>query len=244
MNNVVAEAPGLNMGRAMKWMFASPNWIANLVWVFLCSLLSVVLIGNFVLVGYQMEIIQRRSRGGENVNVDFDPNRFADYLVRGLLPAAVYFGISLLISAVTSSFMFGWVLLFQIFVVANPKDLMALFMLMPVIAIAIVQVVVILFVALPLAMRTGLANDIGEGLKWRWAIETSKVMWPHMLLCLLYVMVCSLLSTVGFLFCFVGIFVTAAWLQLVIADFGAQLYDVYLWKGGEAVPMHEEGSRQ
>ncbi len=97
------------------------NWVANLVWVFLCSLLGAVIIGYFVLIGYQMEIIQRRSRGGENTIVDFDPNRFADYLVRGLLPAAVYFVISLMVSAVTSAFMFGWMFLFQMLLVVIPK---------------------------------------------------------------------------------------------------------------------------
>lgn len=240
MSTVVTEAPELNLGRAMKWMFASPNWTANLLWVFLCSLLGVLMIGQFVLVGYQMEIIQRRSRGGENAVVDFDPNRFTDYLVRGFLPAAIYFVIAMLISAVTSVFMFGWVLLFQAFVVAHPKDFMAVVMLGPVVGAAVVQGAVLLCVALPLAIRTGLANDISEGLKWRWAIETSSRMWPHFLLCFLYVMLCSLLSSVGILFCIVGIFATAAWLQLVIADFGAQLYDVYLWKGGEPVAMVEE----
>ncbi len=58
-----------------------------------------------------------------------------------------------------------------------------------------------------------------------------------MLLFLLYLFLCSFLSMVGFLFCVVGIFVTSAWLQLVAADLGAQLYDVYLWKGGKPVPI-------
>ena len=244
MGNVVTEAPELKLGRAMKWMFASPNWMVNLLWIFLCSLLGVFMIGQFVLVGYQMEIIQRRSRGGENTVVDFDPNKFADYLVRGFLPAAIYFVITLLLSAVTSVFMFGWVLLFQAFIMAHPKDFMAILMLGPMICAVVVQGAILLFVAMPLAIRTGLANDITEGLKWRWAIDMSSMMWPHVLLCLLFVMLCSLLSSLGILLCVIGIFATAAWLQLVIADFGAQLYDIYLWKGGEPVAMHEEGSRQ
>lgn len=219
----------------MKWMFASPNCVSNLMWVFLCALLGMVLIGHFVLIGYQMEIIQRRSRGGENENVDFDPNRFGDYLVRGFLPAAVYFLISLAISALTTTFMFVWMGIFAAVVGQKPNDGMALLMILPVIAIAFLQIVVIFVLALPLAMRTGLANDISEGFEWKWAIDTAKLMWPHMLLALLYVFICSLLSMGGILFCFVGLFVTTAWLQLVAADLGAQLYDVYLWKGGQPI---------
>ncbi len=73
MSTIVAEPPGLNLGRSMKWMFASQNWVGNLVWVFLCSMLGVVFIGSFVLLGYQMDIVQRRSRGGENQNVISSP---------------------------------------------------------------------------------------------------------------------------------------------------------------------------
>ncbi len=67
-------------------------------------------------------------------------------------------------------------------------------------------------------------------------------MWPHALLCIFYSMLCAFLSYFGLLACFVGIFFTAAWLQLVIPDLGAQLYDIYLYKGGEPIPMHGEGT--
>ncbi len=240
MSSTVTEAPSLNLGRSMGWMFASQNWLANLFWACLCALLGMVLIGNFVLLGYQMEIIQRRSRGGQNSIVDFDSSKFGDYLVRGILPAVVYFVIGLAVSSVTTVLMFVWMGLFTALVGKNPQDGMALLMLLPLIGVVLLQIAVIFGVALPLAMRTGLANDISEGFKLNWALQTAKMMWPHMLLCLLYIFLCSLLSMVGILFCFIGLFITTAWLQLVAADLAAQLYDIYLWKGGQPVPMDGE----
>lgn len=240
MSTVVADAPGLNLGRSMKWMFASQNWVGNLVWVFLCAMLGVVLIGNFVLLGYQLDIVQRRSRGGENENVDFDPNRFAEYLVRGLIPTAIYFLFWLAISAVTGVCISVWGAVFGLLFGKNPQDLMALLLVGPVIVLGLIDVALIFMLALPLAVRSGLANDITEGFKWKWALDTAKFMWPHMLLFLLYVFLCSFLSMFGFLICFVGIFATAAWLQLVTADLGAQMLDIYLWKGGQPISMPGE----
>ncbi len=80
-------APGLDMGRAMTWMFKSPNWIVNLFWMFLCGLLGTVIIGSLVAFGYQFEIIQRRSYGRTDEVPDFDSGRFADYLIRGRGPS-------------------------------------------------------------------------------------------------------------------------------------------------------------
>lgn len=240
MSTVVAEAPGLNLGRSMKWMFASQNWVGNLVWVFLCAMLGVVLIGNFVLLGYQLDIVQRRSRGGENENVDFDPNRFADYLVRGLIPAAIYFLFGLATSAVTFVCISVWGVVFGLLVGENPQDWMAFLLVGPMIVLGLIEVAVIFMLAVPLAVRSGLTNDISEGFKLKWAFDTAMFMWPHMLLFVLYVFICSFLSMFGFLICLVGIFATTAWLQLVTADLGAQMVDIYLWKGGQPIPMPGE----
>lgn len=240
MSTAVAEAPGLSLSRAMKWMFASPNWVANLFWVFLCALLGSVMIGSFVLVGYQMDIIQRRSRGGENTDVDFDANRFAEYLVRGLIPAAIYLVVTIVLGAIVGLLVGIWAMLFSALVGPDPDGLMALVMIGPILVLVCVMIGATLFIALPLAVRAGLCNDLSEGLKINWALETAMFMWPVMLLLLLYLVICSFISMLGFLACFVGIYVTSAWLQLVMADMGAQLYDVYLWKGGKPLPMHGE----
>lgn len=240
MSSVVVDTPDLKLGRAFKWMFASPNWFNNLLWVFICTLLGSVLIGSFVLVGYQMEIIQRRSRGGANEPCDFDPNRFVDYLIRGLIPVAVYMVVGIAVSSVMALLILIWTGGFSALVGSEPEGAMILLLLGPVFVLIFAQVAAILFVAMPLAIRAGLTNDLGEGFKLNWALETAKLMWPHMLLCLLYVIVCSFMSMLGILFCFVGIFVTNAWLQLAMADLGAQMYDIYLWKGGQPLPQKSE----
>ncbi len=85
MSSVASPAPGLDLARAVKWMFNSPKWTSNFLWVFICMLLGSVLIGSFVMLGYQIDIVQRRSRGGDNQSVDFNSDRFAEYLVRGLI---------------------------------------------------------------------------------------------------------------------------------------------------------------
>ena len=223
-------------------MFASPKWTANLMWVTLCSLLGMILIGSFVIVGYQMEIIERRSRGGENIDVDFDPNRFVDYLVRGVIPAAIYFAFTMALSAMTSLVACIAVGVFQLINGRDSHSIANLFALLPLLALVFFHVCGVLLIALPLAMRGGLANDISEGFNLKWAFETAKFMWPTILLSVLYTFFCGLLSSVGLVFCFVGILVTGAWLQLAIADLGTQLYDIYLSKGGQPIEPVVESS--
>ncbi len=236
----LAEAPSLNLGRAFTWMFKSPKWTNNLLWSVLCVLLGTLVIGNIVQVGYQIEIIQRRSRGRTEDHVDFDPNRFVDYLVRGLIPAAIYLIVGMGCSAIGSTLMFGWMGAFAAVMGPNPRDLTALVMLLPVILLAFLQAIVVLLVAIPLALRAGLTNDFSEGLKFKWALNTARFMWPTILLALVYVLLCAFVNIFGFLFFCVGVFVTTAWMQLVLADLGAQLVDIYLAKGGEPLPMHGE----
>ncbi len=62
------------------------QWITNVFWVLICTLLGTVVIGNIVLLGYQVDIVDRRSKGRQDQLPDFDANRFMDYLLRGLWP--------------------------------------------------------------------------------------------------------------------------------------------------------------
>ncbi len=240
MSNALAEAPALDMGRAIKWMFKSPNWVNNLMWSVLCVLLGSLVVGHLAMIGYQLEVIQRRSRGRQDDPVDFDPNRFVDYLVRGLVPAAVYLIVAFIFSFLLAILLLVWSGLFAAVMGPHPRDGVALLMLIPIIALILVHAVGVLCIAVPLALRAGLTGDFGQGFNFRWALNTASFMWPTMLLAMLYLFVCSFANLIGLLFCFVGVLVTTAWMQLVMADLGAQLVDIYLAKGGEPVPMQGE----
>ena len=227
----------LDLNRAMRWMFASPQWLTNVFWVFLCTLLGTVVIGNIVLLGYQVEIVDRRSGGRQDQLPDFDANRFMDYLLRGIWPFLINLIGSALLGVVFAAFFFAWMLVFGILSGGeDPGPLLAISMITPMVLMAFLFGAIAFSMLAPLCLRAGLANDLSEGLKINWAIDVVKMMWPTMLLMLVYMIIVGLLAyLVGVLMCFVGVFFTMSWVQLVTADLAAQAYDIYLSKGGEPI---------
>ncbi len=228
----------LDLSRALKWMFASPQWITNVFWVLICTLLGTVVIGNIVLLGYQVDIVDRRSKGRQDQLPDFDANRFMDYLLRGLWP----FLINLIGSAV-----FGMIIgaLILVCVIAlgvisggqEPNPGVAFVVFFPLALASLLFGFFAFSFLAPLCLRAGLANDISEGMKFQWALGVAKMMWPTMLLMILYMIIVGILAyIVGLVMCIIGVFFTMSWAQLVTADLAAQAYDIYLTKGGEEIP--------
>ena len=228
---------GIDFGRAIGAPFKSPNWVMNTVWVAICFALSMVVVGGIVLIGYQMEVIDRRSRARSDEWPDFDPNRFGDYLSRGLWPWLVYIILSMALVVPLWLFM-GISMAIVGAVFGNGESA-----LVPLLVIAIMSVFVsVLFAAMtfivgPLALRAGLASDLGQGFNFRWALDFGKRVWGQMLLVFLCTFVIGIVAeVVGLLLCFVGLLVTFPIAQMMFTDFGAQLYDIYLTRGGEPVP--------
>ena len=51
------QGPGMQYGRLLSFVFESPNWLMNLVWGALCTLLSSLVVGQLVMHGYQAQIM-------------------------------------------------------------------------------------------------------------------------------------------------------------------------------------------
>ena len=228
----------IEFGRAIGAPFKSPNWMMNTVWMVICFLLSMVVIGGIVLFGYQMEVIERRSRGRSEAWPDFDPNRFGEYLSRGLwpwlvniilgmgmvLPLWLFMGISMAIIGA----IFG----------EGPDSPVAAILILAILSVFIAAVfAATIFVIGPCTLRAGLANDFGQGFHFRWALDFGKRIWGQMILTMFAVMAIAIVAEVlGVLMCFIGLMITFPVAQMMITDFGAQLYDIYLTRDGEPIP--------
>ena len=232
----------LDIGRSMTWMFKSPNWMSNLFWMVLCSLLGTVVIGTLVAYGYQVDIVQRRSRGRDDVVPDFDPNRFVDYLTRGAWPFLVY----MILGGIISIAMVVLIVLTTLICTlpfqgeGEPPPL-AIAAMVGGIGVWTVFFMAALMVVMPLCLRAGLMNSFTEGFKIAWGVDFFRRMWPTLILTLIITIALALLAeVVGILLCFVGLFFTMSWLQFVLADLATQLYDIFLSKGGEPVPFPDD----
>ncbi len=161
--------------------------------------------------GYQIEIIQKRSRGREDALPDFQAERFMDYLVRGAWPFLINMVFGFAITMVMMVFFVVFTLIGSILSNGEPSPLVGVFMFLGMLILVPVAIFMS-FVMGPLCLRAGLANNLSEGFKIQWAIDVAKLMWPQMLLAMVFSIVIVLLAEiVGLLMCFVGIFLTISW---------------------------------
>ena len=75
-----------DLNRMLVAPFKSPNWLTNLLWMFVCELLSIVVIGTLIKFGYMAEVAEARSGGRSENWPDFTWERFTEYVMRGLWP--------------------------------------------------------------------------------------------------------------------------------------------------------------
>ena len=209
----------------------SPNWAMNLLWSIGCVVLSTVVVGTLVLFGYMSEVAVSRTGGRKDNWPDFDINRLSDYLLRGLWPflwnliwtmvMMVVGGVPLVITALLASMLGN-----------NDQPI-------PAVLVAVVGGLItvgVYFFCLILMMgsmlNSALGNDFMKGADMRWiGLFASKVGGTCVLIGLALGLATIPISLIGFLFCFVGIFVAQAYIYLISADAAAQIHDIFVSRG-------------
>lgn len=227
---------------AVRFVWQNPNWVANLLMASLCMFAASVIpvLPQLVLIGYQCEVMESLILRPRMTYPDFKFDRLAEYLTRGLWPflVALLVGIAtvpliLLVSAVP---------IIAIIVLANAMGDNA--------ELGIVLLGLMLFVLIfvmgiccnvtmvPFLLRAALTQDLGASLDLAFARDFVRRMWKETLTAGLFMMLVGFVAQlVGLVLCFVGIFLTFPILQFAQAHLAAQLYRVYLARGGEMIPM-------
>lgn len=231
----------LDLARAATWMFKSPNWMNNILCLFVCGILSSIVIGSLAAIGYQIEIIQRRALGRDRDYPDFEPNRAMDYLIRGVWPFLVYLIAALVL---TLAVVVVGALVVAVCVLpfaqgpGDPPATVIALMLFLLACLGLATMAATVFVVGPMTLRAGLANKFEEGFRFDWVKDFFRRMWKTMLLAFVYMFCMAIIAEVlGLALCIVGLYFTLAWFQLFAADLSAQLYDIYLNRGGESIPL-------
>jgi hypothetical protein len=235
----------LDCFQSFQFIFANPKWLTNLLLVSVCHFIPVV--GPLVVVGYQFEVAEsllyQNRRNGYR---EFDFNKFADYLTRGLWPflATLIASIALMVPMAIL-----WVSMWMLMMVAvagagaqkvGPEA--GILFVAPIVVMGIVVFVLSLgfhVLLIPLQLRAGYSQDLGEAFHFGFAIDFLRVMWKEIVVAMIFLAVCSVpLMLAGILFCFVGVYFTLSMVLLAHAhliDF--QLYSIYLSRGGEPIPL-------
>jgi hypothetical protein len=222
-----------------RFLFESPNWLMNLLAGVVCHLVPVV--GPMVLAGYAFEIIESLHRRKGAPYPDFDFNQLMKYLMRGLWPILVQLVVMLPFFLVIM--VLGCCLSMGSSLTQRGNGPSALFAVLTVFFYLAIMVlaVVISFILVPFSLRAGLMQDFRPAFSLDFAKDFFTRVWLETLLVQLFLFWSSIaLMCVGILAFCVGIYPAFALIGFAHYHLLHQLYELYLERGGTAIPLKLE----
>ena len=242
IGSLVRPEPRLQYLHSYSFVFESPAWAANLALATVCMFIPIV--GKIVIDGYQFEIVDalHRRRGG--TYPDFDFARFGDYLTRGVWKFLVEMMTQLIIVPSNLFAVYGSMFAIMIVVSMNQgaEQQAAAVAAMIVVPIGLLLMfgvpLTIRFFTMPLVLRASLSGEAGELFNFRFLGDFIRRTWKEMLLEQVWMAVTTpVVFVVGLVLFVVGVY--PAWTLTLLADAHTnwQLYEIYLARGGEPIPL-------
>jgi hypothetical protein len=210
-----------DIGAAFKFQFRDRNWPSKMLLGSLFEFLSILLVGQLFVIGYQIEVIRRVTRHEENPLAEWD--RLSEKFLTGLK----LFIVSIIYFIPVFIILFP-VLFFFLFSAITQSEEAAAFGSLTFVAIIILVVLPYsLFVSIltpVIYMRYALTDRMGEALNVPAVLKFFKQNWVNVVILALIMLGINFLAALGFLFCIVGIFFTTFYAKLVSAHLTGQLY--------------------
>lgn len=222
---------------SLKYIFAHPEWLKNLLVFFLFTLIPVL--NTALLFGYLYEIVEHRYRRLPGAYPPFEVRRFAAYVTRGiwgfLLAVMIQTILAPLINIITQGTMFGSMAAVR----SGDWGTVAVAIVVPLVIIGFLLLVLALQVGLtPFFLRGGLTQDFLLMANFRWIWHFLRTMWLEtMYVCLFSLFTTLALALLGCSLLCVGVFLVPSVMAFVQAHLHWQLYELYLARGGEPIPL-------
>jgi hypothetical protein len=276
--------------RSYLFVFDSPNWVVNLLFVILCLLIPII--GAIVVIGYFFEVIEsllgsrwrgrdgafgdsseaitlepvsaipfvKSARAGDHDAItaeppvvlsveedtprtsypDFTFERFSEYLKRGIWPFLVNLIVNLPAGLLLSFVMFLGMI--GLGLAAAHSGLAFAVVLCLLVLLYVVILLVMAIVSKPFYLRAGLSRDFGTAFSLTFFRDFLNRVGKEVVLAALFLAGTGMLLTIlGLLACYIGIFPAAALLIFAQHHLDFQLYDLYLKRGGTLVLPNQTG---
>jgi len=232
---VVTPPAGLEFTRTISYIFDNPNWLMNLVWLFLCWLVSQVIpiLPQMVATGYQFEVLDGLMATGGSRYPDFNVNRILDYLVRGLWPILAFMVVFV-----------AWTLFFLVYVAVAVLSLVAIgnatnegVVLIGVgiaVFVGLLLIALLMLVGTPVVLGSGMTGEFGAAFDMGWISSFVAKVWLQIILATLFLCIVSL--AIVFVTCGLGLLVLFPISSFMATHFYFQLYLQFLARGGR--PLH------
>jgi hypothetical protein len=223
---------------SLRFVFTHPDWLKNTVMGGLCLLIPVL--NQLIALGYAYEITELLHRRKTASYPLFEFNHFVRYITRGVWPFLISFIVQTVLQPVLQITIQGST--FGLLAIAEADETagtIAAIIVIPLLVIGLFGLTVgLVLVLTPMMLRAGLSQDFGQVFKFGWIKDFVKRMWVESILVNLFVILLSmLLVPLGCVFfCFPGLMV-AMGLSIAGAHLNWQLYELYLARGGEPIPL-------
>ena len=221
--------------RAYKFVFKNEKWWQNLLLGAVCAIIPIV--GPIVFFGYLCRVMDSLLNHESETYPDFDFGQFGNYLKRGVWPFLVVLVVTFVFMPVLWVCMlmpmFGGMLLKEHPFLAVPLMLLS-------ICVYLVALVTLMLVIVPLLIRACICRDFAMSFSWTFVKDFFRLTWKELLLSTLFLCVSgTIVVCAGMCLCCVGVYPAAVLAQYAQFCLYAQLYKLYLERGGEPVPVKE-----
>jgi hypothetical protein len=210
-----------DIGAAFKFQFQDPNWVSKMFLGALFELLSILIIGSWIVMGYQVEVIQRVMRKDPTPLPEWD--RLSEKLLRGiklfLISVAYYLPLALIFVP--------FVFLIGLSSTLHSHEVEAFSGFTFVSAVIFVALPYVLFVSilLPVIYLEFARNErVGDALNLAAVLRFFTRNWQNVIILALIMLGVNILSAVGVVFCILGVFFTSFYAKLVSAHLTGQLH--------------------
>lgn len=215
-----------------SFLFQSPNWLVN--WLLLTIVAIIPILGPIVLMGYYYEIIGNLVYLRQPRYPDFDFSRFGTYLGRGLWPFLITMIVG--ICSIPIFVIFGMIFGMMIGAGGLENALVAVAVIM-MYGMILLLGLLINSVIIPLQLRSGLSQDLGQGFNFSFAFDFLSKVWLELLLGFIFIgFATAILAFVGLLAFCVGCLFALSLGIMAMGYHQYQLYRCYLSRGGELIP--------
>ncbi len=231
---------------AYRFIFESPKWLTNVLLSGVCMLVAgiIPIVPQLVLTGYQFEIIEALHRRPGETYPEFDLNRLAEYLTRGVWPFLVTFVAILVLAPLEVVMVFGLGGIFFSMLAAGADTFVLVAMGVLLVAIFLLLNVLAGLAFVPMSLRAGLAQDFAAGFDFQFIKDFVARVWVELVIQWLFVLATgAALTLAGLLACGVGTFFAVAAIMLAQAHLMYQLYEIYLSRGGDPIPLKTDARR-
>jgi hypothetical protein len=229
----------MNYPASIKDFFKSPKWTMNLLLAGVCVFIPFV--GAIVVKGWLITGFWGRDDDRPETFPDFDFGNFGKYLERGLWPFLVTLVSSMVLGMAMGILVTPIAMISGLVSAGNHGHdngclgaLLVLFMG----CFYLVAILAMMFVLTPLTLRATITQDFAQSFNFAWVKKFSAMMWKEIVISALFLVAASiLLMGVGALVLCVGMSFATVPVYFCWMHLNKQLYQLYLSRGGEPVPL-------